>query len=515
MCIKLRTVSAILLISISVVYVLSCTASAFGLSATQSQTLAEEPQMTAITEGYVLSKHSDYGTDDRDYVQGDILYVWAWSSRVDPYNVRDHYCQIRLDEYVHEFYLNYDQNMTQPNSYTGSFNLSRLEKTGEWTVQIFLRTAPPKPISFSETDVIQVSPKAPPTHELSISSSPISGVTFTLNGTDRTTPFSSSLEEGGYTVVMPLNVTVAGKVYSFVEWDNGIISPIRSIDLTKYTAITAYYATPIENVTSTITGKITDNQGNPITDAKVTIVETEEYTYTLSEPAGQYTFENLTPSRYTIKVDASGYNTAQTSVVIESDETYTQNFSLTPKTTETVNSTITGKITDKEGNPITDAKVTIIETGEYTYTLSEPAGEYTFENLTPSSYTIRVEASGYITSQTSVVAESAVTYIQNFALTPETTEPTQHFPIEMWQLGAGALTAIGATALFLLWRSRRGYLKEIKKTEYKNTLEVVRLEASLKELDNLLQKGFVSKERYETLRKKTEDELARIRSLKS
>jgi hypothetical protein len=214
-------------------------------------------------------------------------------------------------------------------------------------------------------------------------------------------------------------------------------------------------------------------------------------------------------------VEASGYNTAQTSVVVEPDETYTQNFSLTPKTTETVNSTITGKITDKEGNPITGAKVTIVETGEYTYTLSEPAGEYTFENLTPSSYTIRVEASGYITSQTSVVAESAVTYIQNFALTPETTEPTQHFPIEMWQLGAGALTAIGATALFLLWRSRRGYLKEIKKTEYKNTLEVVRLEASLKELDNLLQNGFVSKERYETLRRETEDELARIRSLKS
>jgi len=105
MCIKLRTVSAIFLISISIVYVLSCTASAFGLSATQSQTLAEEPQMTAITEGYVLSKHSDYGTDDRDYVQSDILYVWVWSSRVDPYNVRDHYCQIRLDEYVHEFYL--------------------------------------------------------------------------------------------------------------------------------------------------------------------------------------------------------------------------------------------------------------------------------------------------------------------------------------------------------------------------------------------------------------------------
>jgi hypothetical protein len=427
MCLKLRTVSAIVLLSLSIVYVLFCTASAFGLGASQGQRLAEEPQMTAITEGYVFSKHSDYGTDDRDYVQGDILYVWAWSSRLDPYNVRDHYCQIRLDEYVHEFYLNYDQNMTQPNSYTGYFNLSTLEKTGEWAVQIFLRTAPPKPISFDETDVIQVSPKAPPTHELNISSSPISVVTFTLNGTNRTTPFSSSLEAGSYTVVMPLNVTVAGKVYSFVEWDNGITSPIRSIDLTKSTAITAYYVAPIEPSTSTITGKVTDNQGIPITNAKVTIVEMEEYMYTLSEPAGQYTFEGLTPSNYTIKVEASGYNIAQTSVVLEANETYTQNFSLTPKTTE----------------------------------------------------------------------------------------PTQRFPIEIWQLGVGSLIIIGATALLLLWRSRRHFLKEIKKTEYKNTLETVRLEANLKKLDNLLQQGFLSKERYETVRRKIEDELARIRNLTS
>jgi hypothetical protein len=427
MCLKLRTVSAIVLLSLSIVYVLFCTASAFGLGASQGQTLAEEPQMTAITEGYVFSKHSDYGTDYRDYVQGDILYVWAWSSRLDPYNVRDHYCQIRLDEYVHEFYLNYDQNMTQPNSYTGYFNLSTLEKTGEWAVQIFLRTAPPKPISFDETDVIQVSPKAPPTHELNISSSPISVVTFTLNGTNRTTPFSSSLEAGSYTVVMPLNVTVAGKVYSFVEWDNGITSPIRSIDLTKSTAITAYYVAPIEPSTSTITGKVTDNQGIPITNAKVTIVEMEEYMYTLSEPAGQYTFEGLTPSNYTINVEASGYNIAQTSVVLEANETYTQNFSLTPKTTE----------------------------------------------------------------------------------------PTQRFPIEIWQLGVGSLIIIGATALLLLWRSRRHFLKEIKKTEYKNTLETVRLEANLKKLDNLLQQGFLSKERYETVRRKIEDELARIRNLRS
>ncbi len=419
-------ISAIFLISISVVYALSCTASAFGLGASQGQTLAIEPQATATTEGYVLSKHSDYGTDDRDYVQGDILYVWAWSSRLSP-KLKDHYCQLTLNGYEPIFYLNYDQNMSQPNSYTGSFNLSWLEKTGEWTVQIFLRTMPPKPYTFKPSDMVHVSPKAPPTHELSVSSSPISGVTFTLDGANRTTPFSSSLEAGSYTVAMPLNVTINEKAYSFAEWENGITSPIRSIYLTESTAVTAYYATPIETTNSTITGKITDNQGNPITEAKVTIVETEEYTYTLSEPAGQYTFEDIPPSRYTIKVEASGYTIAQTSVVAEPAKTCTQNFSLTPK------------------NDV----------------------------------------------------------------------PPQSIPVELWSLGAVSLTVIGATAVLLLWRSRKGFLIEIKETDYRNTLEIVRLETSLKELDDLLQKGFVSKEKYTTLRGEAEDELTRIRRQKS
>lgn len=425
----MRKVSAILLLSVSISYVLFCTAAAFGVSAVDGQALIEEPQPTAITEGYILSKHSDYGTDDWDFVQGDVLYVWAWSSRIDPYDIRDHYCQITLDDYVHEFYLNYDQNMSQPNSFIGTFNLSRLEKTGEWTVQIFLRTAPPKPISFDEIDAIQVSPKPTPTHELSVSSSPISGVTFTLDGANRATPFSGSLEAESYTVVMPLNVTVDGRLYSFVEWGNGDGSPTRSITLIDSTAVTAYYVAQTQIQTSTITGKITDNKGNSITSAKVTIVETEEYTFTLPEPAGEYKFEELPPGNYTIKVEASGYVVAQTSVVTEPAETAIQNFSLTP------------------------------------------------ENDVP--------------------------------------EPQQPAQVELWQLVVAVLSAVGAVALFLLWRSRKGFLREIKETDYLNTLEIVRLESRLEELDKLRQKGFVSTEKYEELRKETEDELKRIRKTKS
>lgn len=300
--------------------------------------LAEVPQITEITEGYVLSKHSDYRTDDRDYVRGDVLYVWAWSSRVNPYDVEKHYCQLTSNEYLHEFWLNYDKNMTPQYSYTGSFNLSRLEKTGDWNVQIFLKTKSPKPIIFSPPNVV-----------------------------------------------------------------------IRVSE------------------TSTIAGKVTDNQGNPIVGARVTILETEEYTNTLAEPAGHYEFVGLSPSRYTIKVEASGYRLAQTSVVAEPAGTYTQDFSLTP-----------------------------------------------ISNVLPP-----------------------------------------FIPTELWQVAIGSLTVFGATACVLLWRRRRRFRREIKETEYRTTLEDVRLEVMLQELDNLLQKGLLSRERYETMRGEMEDELTRIRSLKS
>ena len=229
---------------------------------------------------------------------------------------------------------------------------------------------------------------------------------------------------------MPKNVTVVGKLYSFVEWDNGNSNPARSMYLTDSAAVTAYYVAQTQTQTSTITGKITDNQGNPVTSAKVTVLETGEYTFTLPEPAGEYKFEGLPPNNYTIKVAASGYVSAQTSVAAEPDETITQNFSLTP------------------------------------------------ENTVPAP-------------------------------------PEQPAQVELWQLVAAALSAVGAIALFLLWRSRKGFLREIKETDYRNTLEIVRLESRLKELDSLLQRGFMSKEKYEILRKETEDELARIQKTKS
>lgn len=79
----------------------------------------------------------------------------------------------------------------------------------------------------------------------------------------------------------------------------------------------------------------------------------------------------------------------------------------------------------------------------------------------------------------------------------------------------GLLTLLGVTAYILMRRRRRHIREEIKETEYRITLEEARLEAMLQELYNLLGKGVLSMERYEAIRREIEDELTKIRGLKS
>jgi len=81
----------------------------------------------------------------------------------------------------------------------------------------------------------------PPSYTLSITSSPISGVSFTLDGEEYTTPYSATLEAGNYTVTVPQEVTVEGTSYEFVQWDDDITTPTRTIELTGDTALTIQY----------------------------------------------------------------------------------------------------------------------------------------------------------------------------------------------------------------------------------------------------------------------------------
>src|ERR1700692_376732 len=75
-----------------------------------------------------------------------------------------------------------------------------------------------------------------------------------------------------------------------------------------------------------ITGTITDSSGAVVANAKVTATEiaTSVSSHTTSGSAGTYSFKGLTPGRYNVTVEASGFKKAvQENVTVEVSTTAT------------------------------------------------------------------------------------------------------------------------------------------------------------------------------------------------
>jgi len=83
-------------------------------------------------------------------------------------------------------------------------------------------------------------------YTLTIDSTPITGVSFSLDGVSKTTPFSEILPAGSYTVEMPSVWEAFGTEYTFVNWTDGPIDPTRVIGLTSSMSLTANYAVSAE-----------------------------------------------------------------------------------------------------------------------------------------------------------------------------------------------------------------------------------------------------------------------------
>ncbi|MCR6623870.1 MAG: metallophosphoesterase [archaeon YNP-LCB-024-027] len=81
----------------------------------------------------------------------------------------------------------------------------------------------------------------PKQYTLTIDSSPISGVQFTLSGSTYTTKFSKSILAGNYTLSFPAEVNVGGVKYVFSGWSDGFSGSTRTITLNSDVSLTVYY----------------------------------------------------------------------------------------------------------------------------------------------------------------------------------------------------------------------------------------------------------------------------------
>ncbi len=81
----------------------------------------------------------------------------------------------------------------------------------------------------------------PPLHNLTVESTPIDGIDFTIDSGSYTTNATVQLEDGTYTVAMPSPWTVGPDQYNFLEWEDHTTNPVRTISLTSDMTIIAIY----------------------------------------------------------------------------------------------------------------------------------------------------------------------------------------------------------------------------------------------------------------------------------
>jgi hypothetical protein len=85
-------------------------------------------------------------------------------------------------------------------------------------------------------------------YELTVTSSPTTGITFTIDGVPQTTPYTGWLPEGSYAVVMP-STHDGDAMYYWDQWNDGNTSRSRTVTMTENITLTAYYTGPYYELT--------------------------------------------------------------------------------------------------------------------------------------------------------------------------------------------------------------------------------------------------------------------------
>jgi len=111
-------------------------------------------------------------------------------------------------------------------------------------------TTRPRTVTM-DTDITLTAHYTGPHYQLTVTSSPITGIQFIINGTPKTTPYTEWLLEGSYTLIMP--ETYNGYIWS--HWlEDGDPNRIKTITLPETTYTAVYTEPPIGGYSLPIKG---------------------------------------------------------------------------------------------------------------------------------------------------------------------------------------------------------------------------------------------------------------------
>lgn len=144
-----------------------------------------------------------------------------------------------------------------------------------------------------------------------------------------------------------------------------------------------------------IEGTVKDQDGNPVEGAEVSINIGEVKFTTTTDSEGNYVLNDLPEGRdYTMTASKDGYESASLS---DADVTIGQTTSGMDMVITMNSGSISGQVTDDDGNPVQGAAVSVVDGSRTRTAVTDAEGKYTIVNVTAGSgYTVTASKPEYL-----------------------------------------------------------------------------------------------------------------------
>lgn len=166
-----------------------------------------------------------------------------------------------------------------------------------------------------------------------------------------------------------------------------------------------------------VSGIIIDSvMGAPLAGATVELTANNTIVASaVSDNSGNYTFLDLSPGSYVLRVVATDFETVTRGVIVRANQNTASNVALI-KSPGTLIGTVVDQTTT---NPVASAVVEVESNGVIIGSfLTDDAGNYVISGLAPSSYTVKIHASDYQNSVVGAVIVANQQTTVNVALVP-------------------------------------------------------------------------------------------------
>ena len=142
-----------------------------------------------------------------------------------------------------------------------------------------------------------------------------------------------------------------------------------------------------------ISGHVVDDDGNPVSGATVKLAGPDG-TRTVSVGAdGSINADGLRPGKYTVRIEADGYEPVEQTITIGPGE----NKQLNVPGLMAKPGSISGKVVDDSDNPVAGATVTLTDPDGTSHTVQVGSdGSINADGLRPGEYMVRIRADGYV-----------------------------------------------------------------------------------------------------------------------